>query len=161
MKTVTMCCLFFFLPSAQSETHAQTYTCQSGSLKSLDWLIGTWQSPLSKGRVRLEIWERTHENILTGKAMVIKDKDTSIVEHLLLTEMGGCLIYLAAPKNQEPTAFTLTDTTGGEWVFSNSEHDFPSRVVYPTTSHNALRVRIEGTLNGAPRSIPFEFVRLQ
>jgi hypothetical protein len=83
-----------------------------------------------------------------------------ITEYLRLEQLGVDLFYTAKPlENPMPTAFRLTSADGGRFVFENPEHDFPTTIVYARIGVDSLLARIEGPMNGAPRSIDFRFVR--
>ena len=140
--------------------HGQSFQCPKVKLEAIHWLVGMWKAEGSGGVERLEIWEKSDAWTLRGRSIVVKDQDTIVAEHLTLIESGSCLIYVANPRNQQPTAFTLVDTTSGQWVFENPEHDFPTRVIYQPPHDEILNARITGRIADAERKIEFQWHRV-
>jgi hypothetical protein len=56
----------------------------------------------------------------------------------------------------------LVSRAGGEFVFENTTHDFPQRIIYSRVSDDAMMAAIEGPGEGGEtQRIEFHFVRRQ
>ena len=126
---------------------------------SLDWVIGTWVRETSRGQ-RFEAWSRVSPCTMEGLAFATGGGAERVTEYLRLEQFGVDLFYTAKTlENPMPTAFRLTSSGGSRFVFENPAHDFPTTITYSRIAADSLLVRIEGPMNGAPRSIDFRFVR--
>lgn len=132
---------------------------QSTDLDGLRWLAGEWQRETRSG-ISVERWEHTDMG-LVGEGLALRDGDPLPTESLLLVPMGGDVFYVAKPvQNPYPVAFRLVSRDGGEFVFENTMHDFPQRIIYSRTTDDTMTVAIEGPgEDGETQRIEFRFVR--
>ncbi len=67
----------------------------------------------------------------------------SSIESMLIAPMRGELIYFAkVAHNPLPIAFKASYCSPHKVVFSNKEHDFPTRIAYQLQNQNTLTVRV-------------------
>jgi hypothetical protein len=72
---------------------------------------------------------------------------------------GGALVYTANPSGQARTVFRMTERSDRAIVFAAPQHDFPQRIGYERIGADSLRAWIDGTVNGAIRSVEFAYRR--
>lgn len=132
---------------------------QSDGLEDLQWLEGEWQRQTRAGPA-VERWTRT-ENGLAGEGFALRGEQSMLTETLMLLQMGESVIFLAWPvENPYPVAFPLVSSENGAFVFENTTHDFPQRIIYSRESADTLTVVIEGPGEGGEtRRVEFHFVR--
>ena len=132
---------------------------QDDGLEGLQWLEGEWQRQTRAGTV-VERWTLT-ENGLAGESFALRGEQPTLTETLMLVQMGGSVIYVAWPvENPYPVAFPLVSRENDEFVFENTTHDFPQRIIYSRESGDALTVAIEGPGEGGEaQRVEFHFVR--
>lgn len=133
---------------------------QSGALDELAWLEGEWQRQTRSGPA-IERWERDG-NAFVGEGLVTRGSETVSIEALLLVEIAGEVYYIAKPpENPYPVAFRLVSTDDGAFVFENTTHDFPQRIIYRRIGDDGMVAAIEGPgqADGEPQRIEFSFTR--
>ncbi len=134
-------------------------------LKQFDWLAGNWQSVSGNANgtqiVVDETWMVPRGSVMLGINRTVGQNRKTNFEYMRLVESEGALELLASPGGREPTAFPLVsfDEPNQRAVFENGAHDFPNRIIYDR-SGNRLLARIEGSFDGKPASMQWEF-RLQ
>ena len=70
------------------------------------------------------------------------------VETLRLLEMSGEIFYVAKVSDNEfPTAFKLTECNTSRFVFENTKHNFPKKLIYDFRTQNNLLVSVTGDTN--------------
>jgi hypothetical protein len=135
--------------------------CQhlSTGLDSLAWLAGCWEATAA-GRIVSEQWMKPLGNMMMGMSRTVKNGRTIAYEQIrLVRSEDGLIRYVAHPSGQNETAFTLVHTGDRLAVFENFGHDFPTRIIYRRISSDSLLARIEGTVNGKPRTADFVYAR--
>lgn len=95
---------------------------------------------------------------LLGMSRTVRGAKTSEYEFLLLREANQRVEYVAKPSGQAEAVFTSTVVTNGRASFENPAHDFPTRITY-TAGDGTLVATIEGTMNGQPRRVQFDYRR--
>ncbi len=133
------------------------------SLDALAWLEGDWLRETPRGDV-VETWERVSENTMEGHASLSSEGETRVGEHMRLVRMGQDVFYIAKPtENPLPVAFKLIEFTETRFVFENTTHDFPHRIIYNRVGDSDLLVRIEGPGEGEKagetQAVEFRFER--
>lgn len=117
---------------------------QPAAEKSLSFLAGTWKI---EGRNSFEVWEKSANSILKGKAYKLLDGKEVISETFEIKSIDRKIFYLATVPDQNNGAtvrFALTAYKNNEFVFENPEHDFPKKMVYKKISRNELFVQVAG-----------------
>jgi hypothetical protein len=67
-------------------------------------------------------------------------------EFLRIRASDDGIVYLAAPLGRHPpTPFRLTHTSAGVAVFSNPDHDFPTRISYELDATGRLHATVSGS----------------
>jgi hypothetical protein len=139
---------FFFLMIVSGCSH---------SLRSVQWLEGTWEQRTSDSQSREEIWVKENRYLLSGQGTKITGQDTMLLEFLQLQYDQGKTTYTATVPDQNqgaPVPFTLVGPAGKKMIFENPDHDFPQRIIYsfnPKTRNaqqssltgDSLSVRVE------------------
>jgi hypothetical protein len=119
--------------------------------KKLYGLEGMWKMNTKRG-ILCEEWKKVNKNYLQNSGYMIKGKDTIINERVALTNTKAGVFYTSTienQNNQKPIAFKMTKAQNNMFVFENTEHDFPKRIVYQLTSTDSLHAYIDdGTDTG-------------
>ena len=143
---VSLCLLF--QPAVQAKA--------CGTLESLNWLVGNWNSENSKLKTN-ESWEQISAKTLEGSGYTYSIEKNKIVssETLRLVEMSGEVFYMAkVASNNLPVAFKLTSCTATTAIFENSLHDFPKKISYQLNKEKNITVFVSG-VKGKGFSIEF------
>lgn len=110
----------------------QIWGCSPG-IHAFDWLNGTWEMPKTNGSVMLEMWEEKDRAMMSGKGLKLVGPDTTLLESIQLYADRKDVWYAPTVMNQNdgaPVAFKMISSTNHQFVFENSQHDFPQRIVY-------------------------------
>lgn len=127
-----------------------------GTLQSLTWLIGHWNSQNSELEIK-ESWKRISAKTFEGYGQTYSIKKNKMIssETLRLVEMSGEVFYLAkVASNDLPVTFKLTNCTAKVATFENSLHDFPKKISYQLNKDKNITVFVTGE-NGKGFSIEF------
>ena len=120
----------------------------------LSWMAGYWLD-CTGGREVSETWSDPRAGLMAGHALTVTRGRVSFeLAHIGPTPHG--LAYVAQPGGAPPVAFVLVERGPMKAVFANAENDFPTRVIYER-SGDALSARIEGEIDGQPRSLAWNF----
>jgi hypothetical protein len=122
----SVCVIFLILAQMNSDGLAQD------NLRNLNWLQGKWIAEDSS-YITMESWRKISEQSMEGSGQIISKAtgDTLNRETLRIVEKNDEVFYLAkVNQNQYPVVFKLTETNDSLLVFSNPEHDFPTRIQY-------------------------------
>lgn len=76
-------------------------------------------------------------------------------EQMRIEVIDGTPTFIALPSGQAEGRFPLKSATDGEWVFENTAHDFPRRVIYSRGDARRLNAAIEGAIKGQAKRIEF------
>lgn len=136
---------------------------QTHTLEEFGFFLGKWKMETNKGTV-YEEWEVLDRNKLKGSSYRIKDSDTTLLENLELSIENDGVYYIPTVINQndgQAVKFKLISSKNQVYIFQNSEHDFPQRIIYLPKDKNNLHARIEGTYNGSEASSEFIYKRVE
>jgi hypothetical protein len=133
---------------------------QSSDFANLGWLAGCWE--LRRGnRVTLEMWMPPAGNLMLGGSRTVANGVVREFEQVRLAWQDGQLVYTARPSGQEEASFT--GTLGGSdtgFAVSNTQHDFPQRIIYRRRGADSLVARIEGPGPNGLRGFDFPMRRV-
>lgn len=125
---------------------AKAKECQS--LHQLKWMLGTWVSNTGKVKV-IETWWQVSDNTFEGEGISISENKTT-KETLRIVQMSDHIFYLAkVESNAMPVPFKLTSCASRQAVFSNPEHDFPTRLRYTLNHTSAKKDEMYAHVSGA------------
>ena len=108
--------------------------------KKLYALEGTWKMTTKRGAI-YEEWKKVNNNYLQSKGYLIKGADTIINERIALKNTSEGIFYISTVEDQNyktPVSFKMTKSANSEFVFENSQHDFPKRIVYKLINKDSL-----------------------
>jgi len=98
---------------------------------------------------------------MLGVSRTERNDKTVFFEFLrIVEEEDGWSGLIASPAGQETARFEMIDFGTDQVVFENPDHDFPQRITYRLTADGKLLGRIEGNVNGAPRTVDFPMTRV-
>ena len=131
---------------------------ENATIRQLSWLSGCWEAR-SPMHVIEEQWMEPRGNGMLGMNRTVRNDSLVGYELVIIRESGDGLVFEAHPSGQ-PTAFfpslVLSDTL---IVFENPEHDFPQRIGYGRRGTDSLIAWIEGSSDGATRTVDFAYER--
>lgn len=142
---------------------AFTVANQQDDFKPLQALAGTWTMKTARG-ITAERWRKVSDMELAGYGFRVRGTDTTIIEYFKIVRKSSGIFYQAMVTNQndgQTVEFKLTSTRNGTYIFSNPQHDFPSRVVYQLPVADSLHAWVEGKIDGNVKRIDFNYKRLQ
>ena len=146
------CCLL--LAALWGPAHAQ-----ESPLASMAWLTGCWAEEGAEAGT-VEQWMAPAGGTMLGMGRTVKNGKTTTFEFMRLrVNDEGKLVFIALPRGQGETTFTLLSHIDQRAVFENLQHDFPQRVIYQKLGADKLTARIEGLRNGALRGMDFAMQR--
>ena len=122
IKPFALALLFAFAAESTADCH---------SLRSLDWMHGSWLATSEKADVH-ETWRKVSPQTFEGKGWTT-DKQGKLVSHetLRLVKMENQIFYLAkVAHNPFPVPFKATNCSENSVTFENLSHDFPNSIEY-------------------------------
>ena len=119
------------------------------NLEGLQWLAGNWTGN-QDGLEMEESWLAPKGNTMLGVHRDVKDGRTVSFEFLRIEGTADAVTYWASPRGKPATPFKAIRLGEKRVVFENTEHDFPSRIIYWLDAKGSLHAKIEGTLKGKP-----------
>ena len=124
------------------------------------WLAGCWEGNNGSALSR-EHWMPEGGGMMMAMARTVRGG--RVLSHeairLELDADGVTPVYVPKPSNQKEARFKLASAAGGRFVFENSEHDFPQRIIYQRQPDGGLMARIEGSRDGKARGIDYPMKR--
>ena len=136
--------------------------CSSNGLKQvgLESWNGEWISEEGEDSF-LETWKSIDANEMAGYGAMLHSGDTIFSERIQLIKEKEDIYYVVTIKENSnlPVRFKLTSSSANQWIFENSEHDFPTRITYELTAENKLRATIEGSEQTADQNFTLYFKR--
>ena len=152
LKSILCCTLLSAAPFA--------HAAPADPFAGLGWLQGCWvPDPASAEAGSVETWTGAAGGTMLGMSRTVKGGRTSEFEFVQIREVEpGKLAYIAQPSGRPPTTFPMARSSDSEFVFENTAHDFPQRVIYRRDGAKLL-ARIEGTMKGKLRGIDFPMKR--
>ncbi len=120
-------------------------------------LAGSWLMNTSRGQT-LETWESAGPDKMNCKTYRIIAQDTVLLESIQLAKTGAAINYISTVTGQngsKPVKITMTSSTNNRYVFENSNHDFPKRIVYDLLSKDIIHAWIDGGGNAKMKRSDF------
>lgn len=149
----------FVLITTAALLSAPPLRAQAASVNHLQWLGGCWER-LSGATRSIEKWNPAVNGVMTGESHTYVNGSERETEKLRLFARGDSVVYEATPSGQRLTEFATASTEAPEITFSNSNHDFPQRIVYRRVGSDSMVARIEGDRAGRRRPVSFQFTRI-
>ena len=122
----------------------------------LQRLHGSWEGTV-RGQRYVEQWTCS-DGACEGMGTSYKGDSLAMVEHTRIFLFDGRWVYLVSANGDPVVCFTREAGAGAEWVFANTEHDFPQRIGYAVEG-DSLKAWIEGPGENGPIRLPFDLVR--
>jgi hypothetical protein len=158
MKSVFTILMFIFIFMMPLTIVAQE-NFSFADLTDLQWLTGTWQRETSSG-LSYESWQKVSDRTFEGYSYTRMEGEKKYQEFLRIEVYGNEIYYIArVSHNKYPIPFKLIES-GNRFVFENSDHDFPQRIIYSSSGEHAMQARIEGVMNGKKQSVDFHFTKM-
>ena len=132
---------------------------QAEGLDDLAWMAGSWMQ--RKGSVDTEEhWLTPKGGLMMAMNRTVNDGRAVSFEMLRIVMKDGKPVYLSMPNARPATEFQTAEQGPTRIVFEDPGREFPRRVMY-WRDGEALLARIEGTINGQPRSKEWRFERVK
>ncbi len=137
-----------------------TATAGASPFDKLAWMQGCWMATGGEAGT-VEQWTSADGGSMFGMSRTVKGGKTADFEFMQIREVTpGQLAFIAQPSGRAPTSFALARQDVSGFVFENTGHDFPQRVIYRADGPNALFARIEGLSKGKIKGIDFPMQRI-
>jgi hypothetical protein len=115
-------------------------------IENLSWLSGCWEGR-DGDSVLEEHWSKPEGQAMLGFGRTLKNEKTMSYEFLQIREELGGLVYLPQLQGTAAVPFRLTAFDKDKFIFENSSHDFPQRIIYQR-QNLMLLAAIEGLQHG-------------
>lgn len=134
-----------------SEVYAGQPTAQTkAGIERLSFLAGTWRGMYPGGE-----WESAYTTpqggVVLSSSKDMRGGKVVMIEFEHFREVDGDVVLTPYPFGKKSsTSFKMTefDEKSNRAVFTNSEHDFPSKLVYERTAKDELTIQVIGTQRG-------------
>ena len=136
---------------AQAQVTAQ-------GIAQLAWLAGCWAA-VGGEPGSIEIWTLPAGGTMYGLGRTVRQGATRSHEFMHIRDTAEGLVFTARPSGQAEASFAGEQLGARNVSFHNPAHDYPQRVIYESPDEDTLNARIEGQLNGKPRTIRFPMRR--
>lgn len=144
------------LVMAAAVAAAQGQVAPAAQVDDLAWMAGYWLD-CSRGREASETWSDPRAGLMVGHAVTVRDGRAGFEVSHIRAGADGRLVYFAQPDGASPTPFALVDSGPGRARFENPDpDDFPRHILYARDGE-ALTARIEGEIDGRPRTVEWRF----
>jgi hypothetical protein len=121
-------------------------------------MAGAWSS--TKAEVRTEEhWIAPAGGLMLGVNRTTRPNGRSSFEFLRIANTATGVSYFASPSGRPAVEFPLKESASERVLFENPQHDFPQRIRYWKEGAKTLIARIEGQINGSPRSMEWRWER--
>lgn len=149
IKWVSVFSAFFFFGCNQFER----------TFNGFEKMIGKWKA--ADGDMAFyETWEQKGERMIGG-GIILQGKDTAFGEKLIVEYINNKLVYIADVQGQSPVMFTCTKMNEANWIFENSDHNFPNKISYNLISSTKLLVILEGVEENVAKKEQLNFTKIQ
>lgn len=132
----------------------------SENVAQLEWMAGSWTTVMGSSKIE-EHWTRAAGGSLLGTNRTIRGGKMRAFEFLRIVTRTDGIYYIAQPNGRPGTEFKLTRIADGVVVFENPGHDFPRWIRYQRISSSAMRAEVKGITRKGPRTLTFEFSRVE
>lgn len=140
--------------------HSAGFAQSDSQFEKFSFLIGNW-SYAKQNETIIEKWEWSKESGLSGISYAVSNSgDSVLLETISLHKKGNSIYYIPRGHQQGNTStvsFKLVSDEGETFIFENSKHDFPQRIVYRKLSDNEMLAWIEGSIEGKLKKIEFPY----
>ena len=123
------------------------FTACSGPEQEIPvWLEGDWTTGAEAG-FSGEHWQVINDTLLKGQGLVLIGNTEHIMEEISIFSSMGSMYYSARVTEQNKGStilFKARHIEDGHLVFTNPEHDFPTRIVYKLRDPDTLMINISG-----------------
>jgi hypothetical protein len=128
-------------------------------LDDLSWMVGDWME--KKGATATEEhWLPPSGGLMAAVNRTVSDGKPTTFEFLRIEMHDGKPSYLSSPNGRPAVEFKSIEQSATKIVFEDPGREFPRRILY-WRDGDALMARIEGTINGQPRSREWRFERMR
>jgi len=104
-------------------------------------MAGHWAATIDGVQME-EVWLAPRAGVMTSMHRDAKGESASF-EFARIAETNDGIVYFAQPAGRPPTPFKLTESKKSRAVFTNPEHDFPTKIIYWRDAAR-LCARVEG-----------------
>ncbi len=144
-----------------SQLFAQKTNFTESDFSKLALLAGTWKMEKGGGYL-FEAWRKVDVSRMTGTSYQVNGTDRKELETVRLFFKKGEIVYAptAFGENEDrEVSFTLKQIVDGQYIFENSQHDFPRVISYKLIGRDSLHAYIEGEMAGKLKRVNFKYAR--
>jgi hypothetical protein len=147
--------------SCRNNNRNSVQTAVAAKMNKISWILGEWIQSDSAGTFH-EKWIVNPDNSFDGIGYLMVENDTIFAEDLQIRISGDNIYYVPTLINQndgKEVLFRLDSLTDNLMIFENSQHDFPTRIIYTHPTSDSLHAWIEGIDKGKQRREDFRMAR--
>lgn len=153
MTTHRLATLMLTLCAAAAQAQAPA------TVEQFQWLAGCWAAVGGEAGSN-EHWMAPAGGTMFGIGRTVRGGATRQHEFMQLRDTPQGVVFTALPSGQTQASFPAERIGPRSAAFHNPAHDFPQRVIYESPDDDTLNARIEGQLNGKPRTVQFPMKRV-
>lgn len=158
--TIHQCIIIISLFCLTENSYAQNDIYSA--FANLQLLKGTW-SMKTKDAILYESWQQENDSTLRSSSFIVKNNDTTFLEHVELKLRNKAIVYIPTvpgQNDQQPVNFTLINFEDSTYIFENKQHDFPQRIIYHLPQNNQLHAWIEGEVKGKYKRTDYNYMKV-
>jgi hypothetical protein len=135
------------------------FSAHAEALDDLAWMAGSWME--HKGTTDTEEhWLPPKAGLMTAMNRTVIEGRPVAFEFLRIDMQDGKPVYWSMPMGRPAVPFRSVEQGPTRIIFEDAGRDFPRRISY-WRDGEALIARIEGTINGQPRSKEWRLERMK
>ncbi|MEO8536487.1 MAG: DUF6265 family protein [Betaproteobacteria bacterium] len=147
-------------PAAAADAEPAAAT---GPIAALAWLSGCWQGSVNQREFR-EQWLPLRGGMLVGAGQSVLRGKMQDYEFLRIESRADSIVFTQFSGDRSASSFRLAGTTVDDkdtiFTFANTADTFPARLIYRRGTEGWLYETIEGTMNGAERTVIYPMRRV-
>ena len=109
-----------------------------------------WEHNLKKANLS-EIWTKQNDYTFYGESYFVIKNDSVSAETIQLQQHNRVLSNFVSVPNQnekQPVTFEMTENSNGVLILENSNHDYPTKIIYLQVGTDRLVAEIIGIKDG-------------
>jgi uncharacterized protein DUF6265 len=150
-------------PGNPAASPAPASSLPASPLAPFAWLAGCWSGSVNQRDFR-EMWLPLAGETLVGAGQLAYAGRVQDYQFLRIEARPDGVYFSQFSGDRKELSFRLIETTseGADtiYTFANTADTFPARLVYRRGKEGWLYETIEGTLDGAPRTVIYPFRRV-
>ena len=149
--------------ATQSGAPATVPAASPQSLEALAWLRGCWEGKVAR-REFSEQWQSARGGMMIGSSQMVVGQRTQDYTYMRIESRPDGLYYVAVPSGKKELAFKFAGVEDDKGVkvftFSNSQDEFPQRIVYRRNEQSSMFAQVGGKVDGKDKEVTYPMHRV-